>query len=431
MPWSVAIVLGAIVAPPDAAAATAVLKQLRPPQRLLVILEGESLFNDASALLIYRLAVGVTAAGTLSPARAIPSLFGALIGSVLLGLVLSRLILRLTTGIADVAIAVVVQFCSAFAVWMLAERLHLSGILTMVVFAMAISRPAAMITPARVRIPSFAVWEFVVFVLNVLAFILVGFQLKGILGRLDRPTLVTYVGVAGAICAATIAARFAWVSVALAVGRRRARGAPAARSSEGVPSARAAAVVGWCGMRGIVTLATALALPVGGMAGHAFPYRDLILFTAFSVVLGTLVIQGLTLRPLMKRLGLEDDGSVDREVRLARIETLRAGLAATADAPGDELVELLHRRYELMLRRAATAAGPPAAPVERPDGGTRARADRDAEAVRKATSAERRRLVALREEGVIGDAAFQRIEQELDLEELDLVSLARTGNAAE
>jgi CPA1 family monovalent cation:H+ antiporter len=432
MSWPVAIALGAIVAPPDAAAATAVLKQLRPPQRLLVILEGESLFNDASALLIYRLAVGMTLAGTLSPARAVPIMLGVIVGSVVLGMVLSRAMLRFTAGIQDVAIAVVVQFGGAFGVWMLAERLHLSGILTVVAFAMSISRPAATVTPARIRIPSFAVWEFVVFVLNVLAFILVGFQLKGILSRLDRPTLVAYLGVAGAICAATILARLAWVVAAVAVGRWRHRRASATGgrgSKVAPPSARAAAVVGWCGMRGIVTLASALALPVGGRNGAGFPYRDLILFTAFAVVLGTLVVQGMTLRPLMKLLKLEDDGSVEREVRAARVETLRAALAVTA-AAGDEMADLLRRRYEVMLRRAEgeLASGDGAEPGK--EAATRAATASDAAVIRRVTSAERQRLVALRGDGVIGDAAFQRVEQELDLEELDLLTLARDTDPA-
>ena len=427
MPWAVAVVLGAIVAPPDAAAATAVLKQLRPPHRLLVILEGESLFNDASALLIYRLAVGATLAGTLSPAGVLPLLVVVTVGSVLLGFVLSWVILPLTTRIHDVAIAVVVQFCGTFAVWMLAERLHLSGILTVVVFAMATTRRAADLIPARVRIPSYAVWEFAVFVLNVLAFILVGFQLKAILGRLDSRTLIDYAGVAGAVCVATILARIAWVSGAAAFSRWWCRPAPdgtAGRRDTVALSKPAAAVVGWCGMRGIVTLAAALALPTGGSDGPAFPYRDLVLFTAFSVVLGTLVVQGMTLRPLINVLKLKDDGSVEREVRLARVETLRAALSATAELPGEEMSELLRRRYEVLLRRAeAGLAGDGNAPhgVTASDG----RAfNVDAAIVRRATSAERQRLLALRADGTIGDAAFQRVEQELDLEELDLQQLA-------
>src|SRR5688572_16111384 len=171
LPWAAAIALGAIVAPPDAAAATAVLKQLRPPHRLMVILEGESLFNDASALLIYRLAVGATVAGAMSGWSVIPALLLVSVASIALGLVLSRIMLRVTAHMDDVASAVLVQFCATFAVWILAEQLHLSGIITLVVFAMASSRKAAEIMPARVRIPAWAVWEFAVFVLNVLAFI--------------------------------------------------------------------------------------------------------------------------------------------------------------------------------------------------------------------------------------------------------------------
>jgi monovalent cation/hydrogen antiporter len=337
MPWAVAVALGAIVAPPDAAAATAVLKQLRPPHRLLVILEGESLFNDASALLVYRLAVGAAVAGAVVGWNVVPMMLAVTAGSVLLGLALSRVSLFVTVRIQDVATAVIVQFCGTFAVWLLAERLHLSGILTMVVFAMAVSRVASDVVPARIRIPSYAVWEVVVFVLNVLAFILVGFQLKSIVARLDRSTWIEYAWVAAAVCAVAILARIAWVMGVAAVSRwwcrPRPGGAPGPRDAVAL-SPRAAALVGWCGMRGIVTLAAALALPTGGEGGTPFPYRDLILFTAFSVVLGTLVLQGLTLRPLMARLRLDDEGEVEREVRLARIATLRAALAATAAPAG-------------------------------------------------------------------------------------------------
>jgi CPA1 family monovalent cation:H+ antiporter len=404
IPWAAAIALGAIVAPPDAAAATAVLKQLRPPHRLLVILEGESLFNDASALLVYRVAVGATAAGVISGWRVAPMLLFVTAGSVVLGVVLSRVMMAVTGRIEDVATAVIVQFCGTFAVWMLAERLHLSGILTMVVFAMATSRRAAEVIPARIRIPSYAVWEVAVFVLNVLAFILVGFQLRMIVARLDRPTLIQYTWVAAAVCAATILARILWVTFAAALSRRR--------KDTVELSPRAAAVVGWCGMRGTVTLAAALALPA------AFPYRDVILFTSFSVVLGTLVVQGMTLRPLMTILRLEDDGEVEREARLARVETLRAALAATEDCPGAETAELVRRRYELLLRRAEGSSDN--------DDGFPGELAIDVEVVRTATAAERQRLAALRADGTIGDAAFQLVEQELDWEELDLQQLLRS-----
>jgi CPA1 family monovalent cation:H+ antiporter len=425
MPWGAAIALGAIVAPPDAAAATAVLKQLRPPRRLLVILEGESLFNDASALLVYRLAVGATVSGLVVGWNVVPMLLVVTVGSVVLALVLSRLLMEINSRIHDVATAVIVQFCTTFAVWILAEQLGLSGILTMVVFAIATARRAAEVIPARIRIPSYAVWEVTVFVLNVLAFILIGFQLKSILARIDRSTLLEYAGVAIAVCAATILARIAWVTGVAAVSRWYCRprpdGAPGPNDAVAL-SPRAAALVGWCGMRGIVTLAAALALPTGSEGTMPFPYRDLILFTAFSVVLGTLVVQGVTLRPLLARLNIQDDGSVEREVRLARVEMLRAGLAATTTAPAAEVATLLRGRYELQLKRAEAELG--AQPGEgngqaTGDGAHHAPAS-DVDVALAATAAERQRLVALRADGTIGDAAFQRVEQELDWSELDL-----------
>ncbi len=354
MPWPAAIALGAIVAPPDAAAATAVLRQLRPPHRLMVILEGESLFNDASALLVYRLAVGATVAGLTIGWNIIPTLLAVTVGSLVLGIVLSRLTLAMLARVDDVATAVILQFGTTFAVWILAERLHLSGILTTVAYAMASSRRASEVTPARIRVPSYAVWEVAVFVLNVLAFVLVGFQLKTVLFRLDRSALVDHIRIGAIVCVTVIVARILWVTAVAAISRWRCRPDPTRRRTavdRVALSPRAAALVGWCGMRGIVTLAAALALPTGGGGGDPFPHRDLILFTAFAVVLGTLVLQGVTLRPLLSWLGLEDDGTVDREVQIARVETLRAALQA-AEGSWTETTGLVKRRYELQLRKA-------------------------------------------------------------------------------
>jgi CPA1 family monovalent cation:H+ antiporter len=205
-----------------------------------------------------------------------------------------------------------------------------------------------------------------------------------------------------------------WVTGAAAFSRWRCR--PRADGSAGPRDAvalspRGAAVVGWCGMRGTVTLAAALALPTD------FPYRDLILTTAFGVTLGTLVIQGLTVRPLLLRLRLEDDGSVDREVRLARVETLRAALTAAAASPGGESANLVRHGYELQLRRAEKEIASEGADVATGPAASSAR-DGDVAAVRAAAEAQRRRLMALRRDGTIGDAAFQRVEEELDWTEL-------------
>jgi CPA1 family monovalent cation:H+ antiporter len=241
-----------------------------------------------------------------------------------------------------------------------------------------------------------------------------------------------YAAVAATVCVAVILARIAWVTGAAAFSRWRCRpradGTPGPRDAVAL-TGRGAAVVGWCGMRGTVTLAAALALPAD------FPFRDLILTTAFGVTLGTLVLQGLTLRPLLLRLRLEDDGTVDREVRLARVETLRAAVAAAAACPGAETAELARHRYELQLRRAeeefahdgarvndAVLEGAPSTPAADADG-----RDDDASVVRAATDALRRRLVALRADGTIGDAAFQRVEEELDWAELDWAQLVRSG----
>jgi CPA1 family monovalent cation:H+ antiporter len=327
---------------------------------------------------------------------------------------------------------VVFQFGWTFGVWILDEQLHLSGIITLVVFAMATSRTASEIIPARIRIPSWAVWEVTVFVLNVLAFILVGFQLKSIAARLTGSAGAHYATVAAAVCGAVILARLVWVTGAAAFSRWRCRpreGRPGPKDAVALDR-RSALLIGWCGMRGTVTIAAALALP------SAFPYRDLMLVTAFGVVLGTLVLQGLTLRPVLLALRLEDDGTVDHEIRLARVESLRAALNAAVCCPGAETAELVRHRYQLQLRRAEQefaaedgngrriATSPATLDEADPQDG-------DTAAVRAATEAQRKRLFELRSDGTIGDAAFQRVQEELDWAELDWAQLLQAGQPAD
>jgi monovalent cation/hydrogen antiporter len=425
VPWAVAIALGAIVAPSDASAATAVLRQLRLPHRLIVIIEGESLFNDASALLIYRVAVAAAVTGTFNGWRAIPTLLLAVAGSVILAAVLSRLMLAAISRIEDVATSVIVQFLSTFAVWILADDLGLSGIITVAVYAILLARRAPSLTPARIRIPSYAVWDVAVFVLNVMAFILVGLQVRPILERMNSSSLLRHGLIAAAVCVAVIAVRMVWAGVYTLTARGLRPAAPRGEHAWDQPATwRGTLLVGWCGMRGIVTLAAALALPDGTNGTAAFPDRDLVLFTAFAVVLGTLVLQGLTLRPLLAVLRLEDDGSVDREVWLARARMSRAGLDAidagnTGDA-ADAHASALRHEYALRARHAEHVV----------ETGSHDEADdvmtkRYVGDRRRAQSAERRTLVELRASGTIGDDAFHLVEEALDWADLDVEGMER------
>lgn len=407
MPWPVAVTLGAIVAPPDASAATAVLNELRPPHRILIILEGESLFNDAIALLVYRAAVGVVATGKLYPA--IPSLALAALASVILGFCLGRLMMAVTGRLKHVATAILMQFLGVFWVWILAERLGLSGIITLVCFAITVAQISPFQTHARLRIPSYAVWEVMVFVLNLLVFILVGFQLKPLLHRLSRAEMVHYLTVGAAVCATAILVRMAWVMSYNTVLRWKNHrfGARLARPMM-LPTFQGGMVISWCGMRGIVTLAAALALPDGSHGGPSFPYRNLLLFSAFCVVLGTLVIQGLTLRPLLLALGVKEDKTVDREASLARKATADAALRTLDSQPASPATAVVRKEYEARLQRIKSGKSAGEDEVGSELGAVQHRA----------ILAERHALSELRARGEIGDDAFHRVEEELDWAEV-------------
>ncbi len=266
MTWPVAVVLGAIVAPPDASAATAVLRQVSPPRRVMVILTGESLLNDASALLIYRVAIGVAGGAALSFWSAGGLLLLSCVGGGLLGAALARLYFIAVRQGGDIGVAVVCQFVGTFAVWILAERLGLSPIITTFAYGITLGRLVPGRVGAEERRTSLAIWEVAVFVLNALAFILIGLQFKGVLTRLDGHAWQT-AGFATAVLVTVIVVRMAWVTGFGSVLR-----ALPARVSMLRPPLGGTVLVGWCGMRGIVTLATALALPeavpVPGPAGR-------------------------------------------------------------------------------------------------------------------------------------------------------------------
>jgi CPA1 family monovalent cation:H+ antiporter len=415
-----AVALGAIVAPPDASAATAVLRRLRPPHRLLVILEGESLFNDASALLVYRIAVGAAMTGAAAGWTILPLFLLTCGGGVIAGIVLARLYIWATRGVDDIQVSVILQFVGTFAVWLIADHLGLSAIITVVSYAMTVAQRVPGRIDARHRIASYAVWEVAVFVLNVLAFVLIGLQLRIIIARMRDSDWHTYIVCAAAVCITVILVRIVWVMLYGSFVRWRVRKfGPRDKSPTKAPASRGAGiVVAWSGMRGIVTLAAALALP-DGSAEAAFPYRDLIILCAFSVVLTTLVVQGVTLRPLMAALGLKDDGSVEREIRLARAQTARAALRVLEqELDGHPAIDILRSEYEARIRSGerTTAEG------ELGLGETKM-----TELQRRAVSAQRQALMELRSKNVIGDDAFHAAEEEIDLLELTADSRIKPG----
>ena len=406
MPWAAAIALGAIVAPPDAAAASAILRQLHIPHRMVVILEGESLLNDATALLIYRLAVGA-AMGSTFGASVVAWQGLAVIGSVLAGFLLAHIYIRIVERVTDIPSAIIMQFVGAFGVWVLADELGLSAIVTVVTFAITAARITPERTPASLRLPSYAVWDTVVFVLNVIAFVVIGLQLRPILGSLDAAERRQYVQIAGLVLITVVFVRIGWVFAynGIAALKRRLFGA-GRWPGEFVPTFAGMTIVSWCGMRGIVTLATAFALPEGGNGHPPFPHRELILLCAFAVVAGTLVVQGLTLRPLIVLFGLKDDGTVEKEIHGAEAQLARVA-AEIIDEDDSDAAQMLRAEF-VMPSDAQLADGSETESAAR----NRLRA--------RIIAAQRKALVRLRRAAIIGDDAFHRIEERLDRVEVNV-----------
>ncbi len=397
MPLAAALALGAIVAPPDAAAAAAVLQEFKLPRRTLAVLQGESLLNDATALLIFGAAVAAAGGAGGSWSASLPRLLTAVPGGALLGGLLGAARVRLSHKWAGTLASIIVQFVFTYGTWILADRLQLSSIVAVVALATVIARYMPERTSARDRVNSYAVWAAVVFVLNVLAFLLMGLQARVILRALEGQALWHAAGFAGAVLAIVIGVRFAWVMSYGFVMRllepffvRHSLAVP-------VPNARVGVLVSWCGMRGLVTLATAFALP------PQFPQRDLIVLSAFTVVLGTLVVQGLSIRPLIALLRIAPDDSLDREAATARAAMLDAALAALADRESDAAAAV---RAEYRAHRAASMD--PALPLPEYD-----------PLRRRAIAAERRVLAEWRRLGRIDDDAYHVLEEELDRAELN------------
>jgi monovalent cation/hydrogen antiporter len=404
-PWAAAIAFGALLSPPDAVAALAIMRQVSPPHRIRKVLEGESLLNDASALLIYKLALGALVAGSFSISGSVPTFVLVAFGSVAIGWLLAWPVSFLIERLQDAPTSVILQFVITFGVWLLAERLGLSAVITIVVFGLTASRTGYQL-PARLRVSSFAIWESVTFVLNVLAFTLIGLQIGPILEALNRAERLQLLGSALVILAVVIAVRLVWVSAHLTLvhWKDRLLGRHITSSSRSLQMKKAGLVIGWSGMRGIVTLAAAMALPMG------VPHRDFILLTAFVVVLGTLIIQGLTLRPLLVLLQLPTDETVQAELSLARTTALTAALAEL-EGEHTDAANRLRQSYIAALSRTELGGDP----YDTPDNALR----------RRVIPVCRRAIDELRRSGAIGDDAYRMIEEELDWLELS----ARSGHS--
>jgi monovalent cation/hydrogen antiporter len=428
--WAAAFVLGAIVSPTDAIAATSVAQRLGIPRRIVTILEGESLVNDATGIVAYRIGVTALVTGAFSLWQAgLQFVIGA-IGGVAVGLAVGWVVLWVRRHVSqDPSVQNTISLLTPFAAYLLAEepshyvwhQLHLpgdfafSGVLSVVAAGLYLGRKGPYVITPETRLQGYAFWELVTFLLNGLIFALIGLQLRSIVERLAESseipvsTLILY---AGLISLTVILVRFVWVFPATYIPRWVSR---SLRERDPSPPWEAVMVISWTGMRGVISLAAALALPLTIEGGIPFAQRDLILFLTFCVILATLVVQGLSLPVLIRTLGLEDDGTAEREEIAGRIEVARAALERIDELADEEWVredtaERMRGFYN--YRRSRFTA--------RSHGGEPEIEDRSAayqHFLRELLRAQRKSLVRLRDEGEIGDEAMHRIERDLDLEE--------------
>lgn len=399
LPIFAAIALGAIVSPPDAAASAAVLNQFKLPRRMMVVLQGESLLNDAVALLIFSAALshsvsGVGAIGhgsTLLLALQVPL-------GLVLGWAIGLLSLRLIAAISGTLSTIIVEFIITFSTWVIADRLHFSAITAVVVVAMLMAHHLPSRTTSRERITANAVWRSVVFVLNVLAFLLLGLQAKTIIGRLAPDILWKSVGIGFLVLIAVIVVRIAWVLTYGALLRTMRPWLHRKAPEVFVPNRSIGVLISWCGMRGLVTLATAFALP------EEFPGRDQIVMIAFIVVLGTIAIQGFSLRSLIAYLNIPKDASEALQIKELCSAMLSAAIATLAAKEGDT-ADAVRKEYETMQKESAS--------------NVYARYQSAHFLLRRsAIQAERKILLEWRQNDRIDDDMYHRMEENLDWAEL-------------
>jgi monovalent cation/hydrogen antiporter len=409
--WPAAFALGAIVAPTDPVAATAIMRRLGAPRRIVNMVEGESLVNDASALVAYRVAVAAAVGGSFSLLDAAGEFALAASGGLAIGIAVGWLSAELRERLNDPPVEIAISLFTGYAAFLPAEELGVSGVLAAVTAGLIVGWRAPQIASAEVRLQGFAFWEILAFLLNASLFMLIGLQLPLILDELSGTSTLEALGYAAVISALVIAVRFAWLFTTPYMVRALDR-----RPSQ-IPrrvGARERILVGWSGMRGAVSLAAALALPLDA---DAFPERDLILLITFVVIVVTLVGQGLTLPALIRGLGIRDDGSDEIEEVRGRIEAAQAALArleelAEVEWTRDATVERVRGMYEYRRRRFAVRAGD----VD-DEHGIEDQSLAYQRLMRELYAAQRQVLVQMRNRGEISNEVMHRIERDLDLEE--------------
>jgi Na+/H+ antiporter len=407
--WPAAFALGAIVSPTDPLAATAIGRRLGVPRRLITVLEGESLVNDATALVAYRVAVAAVGGGFILWQAGLRFVVGA-VGGAAVGLLVGWLVAEVRRRLDDPVVEIVVSVITGYVAYLPAELLGVSGVLAAVTAGLYVGWQAPLLASPSTRLLGFSFWEVLVYLANAVLFILVGLQLPPILDGLEGTAVAVLVGQAVLVSLAVVATRLAWVfSVPYLVRLLDRRPSQRARRV----GARERLVTGWSGMRGAVSLAAALALPLD------FPMRNLILFLTFAVILTTLVVQGLTLPALIRRLGVQGDGAEEREELRGRLAAAQAALDRLDELAGedwtrDDTVERLHGLYEFRRRRLKVRAGK----IE--DDGTEDRSLAYQRLVRELLVAQRQAIVRLRNQGTISNEVMHRIERELDLEDTRL-----------
>jgi len=407
--WAGAFVLGAIVSPTDPTAATAIAQRLGLPRRLVALIEGESLVNDGTALVAYRYAVAAVVGGSFSLASAAGQFVLSVLGGIAVGLAVGFVIRQVRLRIDNPPVEITISILSGYFAYLPAQAAGVSGVLAAVTAGVYLGWHTLELTSVQTRLQGLAVWEILFFVLNGLLFALIGLQLSGILDALSGRSAATLIGYAAIVTAVVVGARFLWILPGAFLRRRRSV----------MGGWKGGTILAWSGMRGAVSLAAALALPLTTDAGGAFPNRELIIFLTFSVILATLVVQGLTLPVLIRALRLEDDGVTEKEEAKARIYAAESALArleelVDEDWVRDDTAERLRGLFNFRRERFRSRFDPDS------DGAIEERSMSYQRLLRELLDAERQAVLELARSGRIDDEVMRRVVRELDLEDARL-----------